>query len=337
MLLCIVGQAHAHRSSEAEVQSQPTMSQDAQSYTAKRNLRKAARRASRSEHQCATYKGQTYSAEALRRMAGLTTATPSVLNRRTRSKGPGPIPKSQGDRIKVTTWNSGGLPKDAWMEFQLWLHDQKDYNVIMIQETHWRFSSQFSLPKYHALHSGTADHRHQGCLMLIHKRCCKAEDVRWSPTVGGHLLHVRFPKKQKHIDIVNLYQHCWNNASGIEQLTAKRDKLWFRTQALLSNVPIRNTLILGGDFNTPCGSQGDCVGPGITPSKHPPPDQDQLQRMLMVLRLQVLNSWGKKSKSFTFENGEAKTQIDFIITRSTQADQVARNAKILFDYLVLKW
>ena len=53
------------------------------------------------------------------------------------------------------------------------------------------------------------------------------------------------------------------------------------------------------------------MGPGITPSKHPPPDQDQLQHMLMILRLQVLNSWGKKSKSFTFENGDAKTQIDF--------------------------
>ena len=79
------------------------------------------------------------------------------------------------------------------------------------------------------------------------------------------------------------------------------------------------------------------MGPGALPSKHLPPDQDQLQPMLMVLRLQVLNSWGKKSKSFTFENGEAKTQIDFIIMRSAQADQVARNAKVLFDYPVLKW
>ena len=60
------------------------------------------------------------------------------------------------------------------------------------------------------------------------------------------------------------------------------------------------------------------MGPGTLPSKHLPPDQDQLQHMLMVLRLQVLNSWGKKSKSFTFENGEAKTQIDFTIMRSAR-------------------
>ena len=77
------------------------------------------------------------------------------------------------------------------------------------------------------------------------------------------------------------------------------------------------------------------MGPGITRSKHPPPDQEQLQHMLMILRLQVLNSWGKKSKSFTFENGDAKTQIDFMW--SAQADQVARNAKVLFEYPVLKW
>ena len=79
------------------------------------------------------------------------------------------------------------------------------------------------------------------------------------------------------------------------------------------------------------------MGPGITPSKHPPPDQDQLQHMLMVLRRQVLISWGKKFKSFTFENCEAETQIDFIVMRSAQADQVVRNAKIFFDYPVLKW
>ena len=59
-LLCIVGQAHGHQGNEAEVQSQPTLSQEAQSYTAKRNLRKAARRAFRSARRCATYKGQTY-------------------------------------------------------------------------------------------------------------------------------------------------------------------------------------------------------------------------------------------------------------------------------------
>ena len=96
ILLCIVGQARGHQGNEAEAQSQPTLSQEAQSYTAKRNLRKAAHRASRSAHRCATYKGQTYSAEALRRMAGLTTATPGVLSRRSRSKGPDPIPKKSG-------------------------------------------------------------------------------------------------------------------------------------------------------------------------------------------------------------------------------------------------
>ena len=148
---------------------------------------------------------------------------------------------------------------------------------------------------------------------------------------------MRIPYKRKHIDLVNLYQHCWGTSGGVEHLTEKRDKLWYRVQSLLSEVPIRNTLIVGGDFNTPCLPQGDCAGPGVTTSKHPPPDQGQLQHLLMVLRLQALNTWGKKSKSFTFENGEAKTQIDFILMRCAQADQVARQAHILYDFPVLKW
>ena len=78
------------------------------------------------------------------------------------------------------------------------------------------------------------------------------------------------------------------------------------------------------------------MGPGTQPSKHPPPDQNEFQRMLMVLRLQV-NSWAKKSRPFTFKNGETRAQISFIIMQSAQADQVARNAKILFDYPGLKW
>ena len=182
------------------------------------------------------------------------------------------------------TWNAGGLPKDAWMEFQLWQHDEKDYDVIMIQETKRRFSSQFNFSEYHALHSGTADQRHQGCLRLIHKRCCKAEDVRWSPTLGGHLLYARFPHKQKHVDIVNLHQHCWNNASGIEQLTVKRVG-----HKLCSACTYLEYLDIGRRFQHAlriprrlCGSRHHC--------KHPLPDQDQLQHMLMVLRLQILIS-----------------------------------------------
>ena len=110
MLLCVVVQAHGHQSNEGEVQNQPVLLQEVHGYTAKRNLRKAARRASRSEHQCATYKGQTYSAEALRRMAGLSTAMPRVPSRRFRSKGLDPTSKSQGDRLRVMTWN-GRSPK----------------------------------------------------------------------------------------------------------------------------------------------------------------------------------------------------------------------------------
>ena len=336
LLMCNTCPVASHRQTGPEAQQPYIGVPMIREHTAKRNLRKAAYRAARSETQCATYRGTTYSADSLRQMAGLPTATMCEPRRTRQGQGRDPTVSAR-PRLSVMTWNAGGLPKDAWMEFQLWLHEQRDYDVIMVQETHWRFSSQFKLPQYHALHSGTTDHRHQGCLTLIHKRCCKAEDIRWAPTVGGHLLHVRIPYKRKHIDLVNLYQHCWGASSSVEHLTEKRDKLWYRVQSLLSEVPIRNTLIVGGDFNTPCLPQGDCAGPGVTTSKHPPPDQGQFQHLLMVLRLQALNTWGKKSRSFTFENGEAKTQIDFVLMRCAQADSVARQARVLYDFPVLKW
>ena len=155
LLACIICPVASHRQTGPVTQQQCADVPRIREHTAKRNLRKAAYRAARSDTQCATYRGNTYSAESLRRMAGLPTATMCEPRRTRQGQGRDPTTCTQA-RLRVMTWNAGGLPRDAWMEFQLWLHEQREYDVIMVQETHWRFSSQFNLPRYHALHSGRA-------------------------------------------------------------------------------------------------------------------------------------------------------------------------------------
>ena len=155
------------------------------------------------------------------------------------------------------SWNVGGLSQEAWLEVQIWLHEQEEHDVILLQETHWRFTSSWSLPRYHIFHSGATDHRFQGCMIVIRKSVASFESVLWSTPLVGHLLHVRFPVKGRQVDIINLYQYALHTGPDRAAVLHKRERVLRHLDKTLSSLPIRNVLLVGGDFNsmgpeTPC-------------------------------------------------------------------------------------
>ena len=229
------------------------------------------------------------------------------------------------------SWNVGGLSQEAWLEVQIWLHEQEEHDVILLQETHWRFTSSWSLPRYHIFHSGATDHRFQGCMIVISKSITSFESVRWSAPLVGHLLHVRFPVKGRHVDVINLYQYVLHTGPDRAAVLHKRERVLHHLDKTLSSLPIRNVLLVGGDFNSRGTRDSMPFGPGTYLGPNPHPDRQ------LLANLANLNTWGRVSKAATFENDQARSQIDFFFARTAQIDGRSRRACTDPLFHLLRW
>ena len=136
------------------------------SSASKRSYRRAVQRAS--THGFTWYRGQLCSAKQL----GASTPSPSQIPDR-----PHHVTYQQPNRrtrLTVLNWNAGGLPAHDWDMMQQWL-DLQDIDLIAIQETHWRFVSEWVQSRYYAIHSGGDSHA--GLLCLISRRLCAQHDI----------------------------------------------------------------------------------------------------------------------------------------------------------------
>ena len=72
---------------------------------------------------------------------------------------------------RVLSWNTGGLGGGLYDELLLYLQ-RSDFDVILLQETKWRFESMWEDATYYFIHSGTSakDHSQAGLLTIISKR-----------------------------------------------------------------------------------------------------------------------------------------------------------------------
>ncbi|CAE7754304.1 unnamed protein product, partial [Symbiodinium necroappetens] len=244
---------------------------------------------------------------------------------------PGDVDTKHGPRIRAMSWNVGGLSQEAWLEVQIWLHEQEEHDVILLQETHWRFTSSWSLPRYHIFHSGATDHRFQGCMIVISKSITSFESVRWSAPLVGHLLHVRFPVKGRHVDVINLYQYALHTGPDRAAVLHKRERVLHHLDKTLSSLPIRNVLLVGGDFNSRGTRDSMPFGPGTYLGPNPHPDRQ------LLANLANLNTWGRVSKAATFENDQARSQIDFFFARTAQIDGRSRRACTDPLFHLLRW
>ena len=76
--------------------------------------------------------------------------------------------------------------------------------------------------------------------------------------------------------------------------------------------------------------------PAATFPREPRPDEPELSNLLGQHRLVALNTWQPLSPH-TFVQGDARTQIDFILTRQISAGRQAKQASPLLDLPLESW
>lgn len=160
----------------------------------------------------------------------------------------------QRRRLTCLSWNCSGLSPHEWDMMQNWL-DSQALDVILLQETHWGYTSEWLQEKYYAIHSGTQT-RQAGILCLISRKVCSQTDISWQEVEPGRILHVPIHGMNRCVDVVNLYQHVYNTGN-----LDKRSALWSQLSHLISTFSKKNALVLAGDAN--CSTDQRCSAVGF--------------------------------------------------------------------------
>ena len=258
-------------------------------------------------------------------------------------------PRSKGVRpqntLDVLSWNVGGLSNAILDELLIWLSlpQHRNIRIVMLQETRWQFSSEWENDNWYLVHSGHSKQKGAGVLTMISKALCHASDIRSRILASGRVLHVRIPspKGDTCIDVVNVYQHAWDQRAEVAPLTAKRSYVLEQVDSCLQQMPWRNLCICAGDWNAQLAPMTGQVGNSTRcsdPSQQSAPDAPALVDLLIARQLVALNTWsGSRRHAFTYENQGRKTQIDYVFVRRHQSTPGMRRCTAISDFPVTAW
>eukprot|EP00439_Symbiodinium_sp_Y106_P075733 s1215_g15.t1 len=118
----------------------------------------------------------------------------------------------------------------------------------------------------------------------------------------------------------------------------QRSQVWQALERSLIRVPVRDSLTVAGDFNTPLRSESPFVGGVTCPLPcHPPEDMEDLTQLMRTYSLVALNTWRRhqpQAKATTFRFGDVESQIDFLLVRRHEATTQARQAHPIRNFHV---
>ena len=312
---------------QATQESQPQSFSKIQKRSYARALRRAAERGG------AWYRGRWIKQDPAARSM-LTSATPT---RRTARRPGRPSPGPVSRHYDLLTWNVGGLGGGLYDELLLYIK-QSSHDIIIVQETKWRFESTWEDEQHYFIHTGSQakDHCHAGVLTVIARRIVDPGSLRFIAPIAGRLLRVQFKHGPRQIDVINVYQHTWRNTKHV---TALRSKLWDALTKQVHEVPLRSRLLIGGDFNTPClQAVAPAVGLSVlTKPDHGILDSDDFGCLIQGLDLVVLNTYQQEVPCHTYQWDKQKSQIDFWLVRRLHSGGAAKRAKPLHNFILGRW
>lgn len=239
-------------------------------------------------------------------------------------------------RLIIWNWNAGQLSPGKYQELLRYLHQER-VDVAVLSETHWQYTSEWTTPYFHAIHSGSnSGHSYEkaaGLLVLVSKRICQAHQIAWHDVIPGRLIHCRLHLEYKPFDILGIYQYPWDTRTAQK---TRRQSLWRHLRGTLQALPHRNHLGILGDFNcslpsiarlvgtsTFSGSAGRMMGP-----QHG--DMADFACILQDFQLIALNTW-TSTHGATYQSPMGSSRIDFQLTKLRDADNLAKQVGLIFN------
>ena len=318
----------------------------------KRSFRRAVHRASNSCDQATWYRGRYLTLRQL----GATPVSRSI--RQTGRQNGLANARSDSSRLRIITWNCGGLHDTRYREITQWLCDEHDagrpVHVMVVQLTAWKHDMEYTTssaaphgPQWYVLHSGSGS-AEGGIMFFILSTLLKTEQIRAAPIHPGRLFHVRLMLDPP-LDMLGVYQHAWNvqkkslqsdpaevhGVSKVQQLLQRRRKIWKAIGTWIAGTPRRNGCLILGDLNTSVQPIPSLIGEGVAKPglSIVQTDYGQLIQLVRTYAMCLLNTWSKagpSARTFLPAAGSGPghgAQIDFVMTRGKGADGIAKHAK----------
>ena len=247
--------------------AQPTLSN-----TRKRAFLRAQKRAALSGQ--TQYRGRTYTAAQLQCLA-----TPG--QRRTPTTAARPA--LARPRMPFMIWNCGGLTSVRFKEIRHWIAQHPPMLIILL-ETFWKEDLEWFEPGRAGglsfIHTGSAMTRSAGILAIIPATFAGPQSIQYDIRVPGRLMHIRLLGEPS-TDLIACYQHTWYYRKEDKQSLNARESLLTRREAFLQSFvkvlkacPLRNGLLVVGDWNTSLPPEPSVVGTGVPASSHHPVQTD---------------------------------------------------------------
>ena len=148
-------------------------------------------------------------------------------------------------RLKVLSYNCGGLTSALYTELLVWLKLHQP-DIVFLQETHWSEDRTYTTDDWHVISSGCSVH-HSGVMILLARNSFPQPCIRSEALVSGRLLLVKAQGRHSTYFMINIYQKVQD---GAKESMCLRQQVWDSLQRAISTSPSRHSLIIAGDFNT---------------------------------------------------------------------------------------
>ena len=125
------------------------------------------------------------------------------------------------------------------------------------------------------------------------------------------------------MDVIGVYQHAYLMKAGMTDKGALLRKL----DSLLSSLPVRSHILLGGDYNAALISESRVCGHGILQKELSDKEKADKSKLMDILKrhgLVALNTWGKKTTASTYIHAKGTSHM---MTRHAIADGVAKQTR----------
>ncbi|CAE7721805.1 unnamed protein product [Symbiodinium sp. CCMP2592] len=218
-------------------------------------------------------------------------------------------------------------------------------SAVIVQETHWKHESTWRASGWSCVHSGCESESYTGILVMVRGKLASHELIRYDVVAPGRVLHVRVPfgphEHDRSLDLIGIYQYPWDTRKPRAQLLEARAGIWKKLDVVLRRLPRRNLLFVCGDCNVQLPAQDRHVGTGVVlrdSERQQATDSSALLKVVMTHDLCALNTWrGPKKQAHTYSMGDARTLIDFVFVRVSDADKIAKGCLPLQEFPIADW
>eukprot|EP00435_Cladocopium_sp_Y103_P043308 s1590_g12.t1 len=237
-----------------------------------------------------------------------------------------------GKRLKIATWNPGGLAVGRFDELRKWL-DIQQVDLAVIPETRWQYTNEWQDSGWSYVHSGSSVDKGSGVLCMVSRRLQKLQQIKWCEILPGRLLHLRLQFAHRAADIICCYQHT--NAYTAQR-QRERQAWWTCLDDYIRKLPHRNMQIVAGDFNCSLGflkAHTGCSTYTWQGAQQAGPAHKDMGAFASLLRdhgLIALNSFSATTGPSDVK-GTHHSKIDFILVKRTFADGAVRQTQHLWS------